>query len=577
MQREAADQVSPFGLAWQRVREHKALLAATILSRLAWEAAPMQLPILAGAIVDGLAGETVRTYGIEWTFSATREAIDTAGLALLALAAVTGLSSGVYSFASSKLGHRLVRRLRRDVIEKIDSLSVEQHQAIGAADLMNRTLRDCDRAHQFADRVFVRSVTNVVRTVYPVVFLATTHLTLTLVALAVLPLYWAASALLQSRLQAVLRRQLDRHSTLATEIKDGLDGFESVVGLGAQRTARARTMRAVEALEEEKDLGHRYNALHRGATLLASTVGVALVWWCGGRYAAGGELTPGTLVVFVGMVRFLYRPVQSYGRIAKGYRKGIVSLERIHALLSAEPAIEETPGAQALEVAEGRIQLRNVGVRYGSCWAFRGLDVEIPARGLTAVVGPSGCGKSTLLRLIARLRDPDEGEVCIDGRPLREVDLDSVRRQVVLVPQQAILLTDSILENLTLGAPDATWEQVERACRRAGAWEVIERLEDGLQTRVGEGAAALSGGQVQRLAIARALLTNPRILLLDEPTAALDLHAEQDLADTLEALSESIPVVVAAHRPETIRRARNIVDLTKADSHQAAERALSVA
>jgi ABC-type multidrug transport system fused ATPase/permease subunit len=187
------------------------------------------------------------------------------------------------------------------------------------------------------------------------------------------------------------------------------------------------------------------------------------------------------------------------------------------------------------------------------------VNLAIEPRQFVAVVGRAGAGKSSLLRLVPRLYDPNQGRVFIDGQGLDTVSLESLRAQVALVPQQPTLFTGTILENLRLGRPDASRRDVEAACAASGALEFIEHLADGFHTRVGRAGRSLSGGQVQRLAIARALLHRPRILLLDEPTSALDTESETLLVATLRRLGGEMTVVVAAHRPRTVRFADTIV------------------
>jgi ABC-type multidrug transport system fused ATPase/permease subunit len=230
-------------------------------------------------------------------------------------------------------------------------------------------------------------------------------------------------------------------------------------------------------------------------------------------------------------------------------------------VLDTPPSVGESAHARPLRVGAGRITLRGVLFAYGTREVLHGIDLEIGAGQLTALVGPSGSGKSTLLRLIARLYDPDRGEVLIDGQNLTGVTLDSLRRQVAVVPPRPAVLSGTVFENVSLARPGASREEVRAACAAARALAFIERLEHGFETRLGRQGVRLSGGEVQRLALARALLVRPRVLLLDEPTAALDAAAEAAVVQTLLGLRGEMTMVLVGHHPGAIRHADRVVVL----------------
>ena len=262
-------------------------------------------------------------------------------------------------------------------------------------------------------------------------------------------------------------------------------------------------------------------------------------------------MTLGTLVVFTGFTDYAYRPFRRFTDIVNIYQLGSVSLERIHDLLAMPSSVPVQRHARPIRIREGKITFADVSFGYGAQAVLRHVNLVIEPRQFTAVVGRAGAGKSSLLRLIPRLYDPTEGRLLIDGHALETVTLESLRAEVALVQQQPMLFSGTILENLQLARPEALRGEIEEACAATGALEFIEQLEGG--------GCSLSGGQLQRLAIARALLTRPRVLLLDEPTSALDSESEALIVETLCKLRGEMTVVVAAHRRRTVCFADKIV------------------
>jgi ATP-binding cassette subfamily B protein len=239
----------------------------------------------------------------------------------------------------------------------------------------------------------------------------------------------------------------------------------------------------------------------------------------------------------------------------------MVSLDRIQDLLNMPSAIRTSPSDLPLGIDAGAVELRAVSFAYGDQQVLSDVNLTIEAGCLTAIVGPSGSGKSSLLRLIARLYEPSRGQVLIDGQPLLGTTLESLRAGLAVVPQRAFVFSGTVLENIRLADPAATIDAVRDACVAAAALPFIERLPGGFDTRLGRHGVSLSAGEVQRIAIARALLTRPKILLLDEPTAALDSVTEATIVNALVAMRGKMTMVFVGHRPEAVRNADHVVVL----------------
>lgn len=480
-------------------------------------------------------------------------------LGLLAVAFAYGFSAYAQKVASAKLGRNFVFKLRQSLVEKMTSLSLDVHQRYGAGELMDRVLGDTDILRRFIDRVFIQAMTNVLRVGYPIAMLIVIDRGLAMTALSVLLPQWWISRQLQRRLHSATVQTRATNSDLTTVLKESLDGIETIKTLNAMSNSNVGICDSAKQLETDELRVNRLSALVSGNVWLMTSIGVALTWWQGGMLVLDGTMTLGTLVIFTGFVVFAYRPFRQFTTIATTYRRGLVSLQRIQELLDQPSSVPERDDARPLRVSEARIRFDNVSFGYSEHAVLEDVDLEILPRQFTAVVGRSGSGKSSLLRLIVRLYDPDIGRVSIDGQYLDDISMDSLRSSIAVVPQRPVLFSGTVRENICLARPGATDEEVRGACEAAGAWEFIEQLSHGLETRVGRGGRSLSGGQLQRVAIARALLCQPRILLMDEPTAALDSESEAAIVRTLRRLRKEMTVVLIGHRRKTVCSADRII------------------
>jgi len=265
----------------------------------------------------------------------------------------------------------------------------------------------------------------------------------------------------------------------------------------------------------------------------------------------------------VGLLVFAFTPFRRFAGSMGASRKVLSSLAQVQELLNLPAGPVERPDARPLVVTEGRIELRNISFTYNSERVLRDARLIIEPRRVTALAGRSGSGKTTLLRLINRLYDPQEGAVLIDGADVREFAVASLRSAVVLVPQRPVIFTGTIADNLRLARPEAEDSELLAACDAVDMWEFVKRQKDGLQTRVGRRGIQLSGGEAQRLAIARAVLMRSKILLLDEPTSSLDVRSQMTIMDTLARLKSQMTIVVAGHRVEVLSQADRLVILDR--------------
>jgi len=293
-----------------------------------------------------------------------------------------------------------------------------------------------------------------------------------------------------------------------------------------------------------------------------TAVGTAVVVVFGGLQVLRGHMTPGDLLVFVSYVTNMYKPVKTMARLSSRMSKATVSAERINEILEIEPEIRDDPDAVEARRLRGDIRFENVSFGYeGGKSILNNVSFHIPAGKRVALVGASGAGKSTIANLIIRLYDATAGRVLIDGIDVRKYQRESLRREVGVVLQDSILFGTTVRENLTYGKPDATDEEIEAAARQVHAHEFIAALPDGYDEVLGEGAATISGGQRQRLCLARALVKQPSILIMDEPTSAVDAESESLIRDAVGRVQEGKTMLLIAHQLYSVEDADHILVL----------------
>ena len=365
------------------------------------------------------------------------------------VALLYGVSSFGRSYARALLSRAFVTDMRKRVFDKLAYLSLDVHQHYGTGELLERTMSDTGSLRRFTERVFIQSITNVLRVFYPVVMLLVTEWRLALIVLAVLPVQTALTRFLQTRLHASAKARRETRSELTTRVKEGLDGIETVKAFHAEEKVVADIERTADRLEDDELRSSRLSGGINGVVWGLTSVGLALSWWQGSQFVLAGDLSVGQLVAFTGFVVFAYAPFRQFARIANTYQRGRVSLARLHDLLSTPSSVMEAEDAEPLRVDAGAVQFEGVSFRYADQTVLDGVDLRLEPARLTAIVGRSGSGKSSLLRLIARLYDPTRGRVEIDGQTLSEVTLASLRAQVAVVPQHALLFNGTLRENVS--------------------------------------------------------------------------------------------------------------------------------
>jgi ATP-binding cassette, subfamily B, bacterial MsbA len=383
---------------------------------------------------------------------------------------------------------------------------------------------------------------------------------LALVAGVLPPLVAGVATVLTRPFRPAARAAQDKAAELTERLQDNLGGLREVVAFGRESVQTRQFTRTLqELLRLRMRLTLMETGLQTGQSLFSLTVTLVMLGF-GGYLVIDGQITLGTLVAMRAFFGSVFQPATLLAGTITAIQKSLASADRLYAFLDEQPRVREREGVGPPEHLAGEVRFDrvNFGYRQGRP-VLR--DVSFTARPgeVVAMVGPSGAGKSTLASLIARFYDPDEGSILLDGVNLRDLSLDGLRKHIGMVFQDTYLFATTIRENIAFGRDGAREDEIVAAARGANAWEFIERLPAGLDTQVGERGVELSEGQKQRIAIARALLRNPKILILDEPTSALDARSEHLLQLALENLMRGRTTFVIAHRLATVKRADRIL------------------
>jgi subfamily B ATP-binding cassette protein MsbA len=292
-------------------------------------------------------------------------------------------------------------------------------------------------------------------------------------------------------------------------------------------------------------------------------LGIAGIMWYGGYSVIKGYSTPGTFFSFLAALLMLYEPIKHLSGVNNMVQQGLAAGVRVFEILDLKEEISDQPGAAVISGIRESITFQNVSFRYGEDWVLRDINLEVKAGEIVAVVGTSGGGKTTLVNLIPRFYEATEGNILVDGRPIKEITQSSLRRQIGIVTQQTILFNDTVRNNIAYGSPEKSEEDIIRAAQAAYAYDFIQRLPDQMDTLIGEQGVRLSGGERQRISIARALLKDAPILILDEATSSLDSDSEAEVQRALENLMQGRTTFVIAHRFSTIRKVARILVLSE--------------
>jgi ATP-binding cassette subfamily B protein len=536
---------------WQLLTEYPAYLVAAavlvVVVAVATQAGPKLTEI---AINDGMAAGHHHLAVIVIVAAAYLASIGISSVTQRWLVQVTGrLAAGV------------MNDLRVRVFAHIQRLSLDYFTEEKAGVIMTRMTSDIENLQQLLQDGLAQFAVQGLTMIVITVLMFTTNVRLALITLLlIVPVLTIASLWFRKASEIGYERVRDGIALVLADLSESLHGVRVVTAHNRQRNNVLRHRNVVGQYRDANNYTAHINAVYGPGTQLLGVVGQTALLAIGGDMVLHHTLSLGALVAFFLYLNRFFQPIQLLVQQYNSFQQGQSSVFKLRTLLGTEPSVPERPGATVLPPIEGEIVFDHVTFAYGTDDpVLFDADLRIAPGETVAFVGPTGAGKSTMAKLVTRFYDPTSGRVLIDGHDLRDVTLDSLRRQLGVVPQEPFLFAGTIRDNVAFARPDAPPEQVDEAVRAVGLSDLVDRLPDGVDTVVHERGQSLSSGERQLIALARAFLAHPRVLVLDEATSNLDLQSETRIEAALDVLLQARTAVLIAHRLSTAMRADRIV------------------
>jgi ATP-binding cassette subfamily B protein len=543
------------GTLWRLTRPYKTRTAFSVISLLAATATALAPPYLAKFALDDAINDTTGSKLV----------------LVVVLFVVAGLANWgmtyVETYMTGWVGERILADLRKQLFGHLQRLSLGFYERNRAGVLISRMTNDVEAIDQLVTDGVTTLAQSTLMLAGTAVLLLVLDPRLALATLTVIPFMIIATALFRARSARAYASVRERLGLVTATLAEDISGMRMVQAYVREQRATENFQMVARDYRDSNMQTVVLNGVYFPVVSFLATLALAVVLGYGGHLYFAGAISIGTLFAFMLYVNNFFDPVQQLSQLYNTFLSATAALDKIIDVLDEAPEVVDRPGARPLERIRGRVRFEDVHFAYGLRGGevgeevLHGIDLDVPAGTTVALVGHTGAGKSTIAKLLARFYEPTSGHITVDGHDLNDVTMESLRRQLGIVPQEGFLFAGTVAENIAFGRPGARQEDIVRAAQTVGAHDFIIRLEDGYETQLGERGSRLSLGQRQLVAFARALLADPRILILDEATSSVDIGTERTIEQALRTLLADRTSFVIAHRLSTIRDADLIVVL----------------
>lgn len=554
---------------WPKDRpELRLRVVFAVLALVASKVVLIAMPLAYKAAVDSLTAVTATGAGATPGATTAAQLTTVAFFMIIAYAVARLAMTGFVQLRDvmfTRIGQNATRVLANRTFEHVHALSLRFHLERKTGGLS----RVLERGRSAIDLIIRMGVLNLIPTILEVLFVCLLFGSyfgwpFVAIVLVMIAVYAAWSFYFSEKRIAIRREYIEAETEASSKSVDSLLNFETVKYFGNERWEAARFDTSMQRYERATIKTYNSLAVLNSGQALIFTIGMGVAMLLAARGVASGKMTLGDFVLINAVFIQLYMPLNFMGMIYRELKQALVDIEQMFGLLDQAPEVKDNPGAKPLVVTKGHIRFEDVHFSYDPARPIlRGVEFEVPAGSMVALVGPSGAGKSTISRLLYRFYDIQSGRISIDGQDVRDVQQESLRAAIGIVPQDTVLFNDTILYNIRYGRVNATDEEVYEAARLAQIHDFVVNLPDGYRSMVGERGLKLSGGEKQRVAIARTILKAPPILMLDEATSALDSFTEKEIQASLDQIAKDRTTLVIAHRLSTVINADTIIVMDK--------------
>jgi len=459
------------------------------------------------------------------------------------------------------ISQKVLYQLRSDLYDKLQAQSFAFYDKVRTGVLMNRMVGDLESIRTFIHQSYILLLEAVIAIILAFYFMFTMNLELSLAVLSITPFMYFNTRNMSRALKPSYVAVRKAFEKLTSGVQESITGIRVVKSLGKEQREMNKFLKIAKDFTDANIKAAEVQAKYTPFAPFINGVGTVIILLVGGYLVIKGKTSIGTVVAFNSYIVQLNFPMATFSNVINQWQNATSSLEKIYELLDEEPEIKNKKNALIPKKINGDIVFRKVGFKYSDRMVLENINLHMKTGSITAIMGATGSGKSTLINLIGRFYDCTEGKILIDGYDIKDLDLHTLRKNIGIILQETFLFSDTIAANIAFAKPDATREEIEEAARIADAHDFIIKMPNGYDTVIGERGVGLSGGQKQRIAIARAILSNPRILILDDATSSVDMETEHEIQEALKKVMKGRTTIIIAHRISSVKEADQIIVL----------------